>query len=31
MDRESTLFRLAIAAVAVHVVDDNFVQSQPGT
>jgi len=31
MDRESTLFRLAIAAGAVHVVDDNFVQPQPGT
>jgi MYXO-CTERM domain-containing protein len=29
--RESTLFRLAIALIAVHVVDDNFVQPQPGT
>jgi hypothetical protein len=29
--RESTLFRLAIALIAVHVIDDNFVQPQPGT
>jgi uncharacterized protein len=29
--RESTLFRLAIALIALHVVDDNFLQPQPGT
>jgi hypothetical protein len=29
--RESTLFRLVILVIAVHVVDDNFVQPQPGT
>ena len=28
--RESTLFRLAIAVVALHVIDDNFLQPQPG-
>jgi uncharacterized protein len=28
--RESTLFRLAIALIAVHVVDDNYLQPQPG-
>jgi hypothetical protein len=31
MDRETRLFRLAIAVVAVHVVDDNYVSPQPGT
>jgi alpha/beta superfamily hydrolase len=31
VSRESRLFLLAIAVVAVHVVDDNFVQPQPGT
>jgi uncharacterized protein len=31
VSRESRLFSPAIAVVAVHVVDDNFVQSQPGT
>jgi hypothetical protein len=29
--RESTLFRLAIGVIALHVVDDNFLQPQPGT
>jgi uncharacterized protein len=29
--RESTFFRLAIALIALHVVDDNFLQPQPGT
>lgn len=29
--RESTLLRLAIVLIAVHVVDDNFLQPQPGT
>ena len=29
--RESTLFRLAIVLIAVHVVDDNYLQPQPGT
>jgi alpha/beta superfamily hydrolase len=29
--RESRLFVLAIVVIAVHVVDDNFVQPQPGT
>ncbi|MDQ3867242.1 MAG: alpha/beta hydrolase [Actinomycetota bacterium] len=29
--RESGLFLVGIAAVAVHVVDDNFLQPQPGT
>jgi uncharacterized protein len=29
--RESQLFALALAVIAVHVVDDNFVQPQPGT
>lgn len=29
--RESALFRLAIGVIAVHVVDDSFVQPQPGT
>jgi uncharacterized protein len=29
--RESALFRAAIALIAVHVVDDNFLQPQPGT
>jgi X-Pro dipeptidyl-peptidase-like protein len=29
--RESTIFRLAVALIALHVVDDNFVQPQPGT
>ncbi|MEN3283670.1 MAG: uncharacterized protein V7607_4810 [Solirubrobacteraceae bacterium] len=28
---EARLFMLAIAVVAVHVIDDNFVQPQPGT
>jgi hypothetical protein len=28
---ESTLARLALGAVALHVVDDNFLQPQPGT
>jgi hypothetical protein len=28
---ESRLFMLAIAVIAVHVIDDNFVQPQPGT
>jgi hypothetical protein len=31
MRRESGLFLLGMAAVAAHVVDDNFVQPQPGT
>jgi dienelactone hydrolase len=31
MRRETGLFLLGMAAVAVHVVDDNFVQPQPGT
>jgi hypothetical protein len=29
--RESALFRLAIAVVGLHVVDDNFLQPPPGT
>ena len=29
--RENTLARLALGAVALHVVDDNFLQPQPGT
>jgi uncharacterized protein len=29
--RESTLVRIAIAVIALHVVDDNFLQPQPGT
>jgi uncharacterized protein len=29
--RESTVFRLAIVVLAIHVVDDNFLQPQPGT
>jgi uncharacterized protein len=29
--RESTLFRLAIVLIALHVVDDNYLQPQPGT
>jgi hypothetical protein len=29
--RESTLFRLAIGVIALHVVDDNYLQAQPGT
>jgi alpha/beta superfamily hydrolase len=29
--RESQLFVLAIAAIALHVVDDNYLQPQPGT
>jgi uncharacterized protein len=29
--RESALFLLATGAIAVHVVDDNFLQPQPGT
>jgi uncharacterized protein len=29
--REATVFRLAILVIAVHVVDDNFLQPQPGT
>jgi hypothetical protein len=29
--RESVVFRVAVAVIAVHVVDDNFVQPQPGT
>ena len=29
--REATAFRLAILVIAVHVVDDNFLQPQPGT
>jgi hypothetical protein len=28
---EVMLFRLAIAVIALHVVDDNYVQPQPGT
>jgi hypothetical protein len=28
--RESALFRLAMAVIAVHVVDDNYLQPQPG-
>src|SRR5206468_8199714 len=28
---ESTLFRLGVAVIAVHVLDDNIVQPQPGT
>jgi uncharacterized protein len=31
MRREVGAFRLAVAAIAVHVVDDSFVQPQPGT
>jgi hypothetical protein len=31
MSVEYRLFALAIAVIAVHVVDDNFVQPQPGT
>jgi uncharacterized protein len=31
MRREVGIFRLALAAIAVHVVDDSFVQPQPGT
>jgi fermentation-respiration switch protein FrsA (DUF1100 family) len=30
-DREAALFRLAIAVVGLHVVDDNYLQPQPGT
>src|SRR5918992_1882208 len=29
--RESALFLLGIGVVAVHILDDNFVQPQPGT
>jgi hypothetical protein len=29
--REAALFRLAIAVIAVHVIDDNYLQPQPGT
>jgi dienelactone hydrolase len=29
--RESTIFRLAILVIGLHVVDDNFLQPQPGT
>src|SRR5215203_6694476 len=29
--RESVLFLIAIALIALHVLDDNFVQPQPGT
>jgi hypothetical protein len=29
--RDSQLFALALAVIAVHVVDDNFVQPEPGT
>ena len=29
--REATLFRLAIVLIAVHVVDDNYLQPEPGT
>jgi MYXO-CTERM domain-containing protein len=29
--REAALFFLALAAIALHVVDDNFLQPQPGT
>jgi uncharacterized protein len=28
--RESTLFRIAIGVIALHVVDDNYLQPQPG-
>jgi uncharacterized protein len=29
--RESTLFRIAILVIGLHVVDDNYLQPQPGT
>src|SRR5215211_6745933 len=29
--RESMLFRIAVVVIALHVVDDNFLQPQPGT
>jgi uncharacterized protein len=29
--RESMLFRIAIVVIAIHVVDDNYLQPQPGT
>jgi uncharacterized protein len=29
--RESTVFRLAILVLAIHVVDDNYLQPEPGT
>jgi dienelactone hydrolase/uncharacterized membrane protein len=29
--RETTSFRLAVLAIAVHVLDDNYLQPQPGT
>jgi uncharacterized protein len=29
--RQTTLFRLAILVIAVHVLDDNYLQPQPGT
>src|SRR3954468_11169332 len=29
--RETVLFRVALAVIAVHIVDDNYLQPQPGT
>src|SRR5215210_4451199 len=29
--RETLVFQVAIALIALHVLDDNFIQSQPGT
>ena len=30
-DREALLFRVALAVIAVHLLDDNYLQPQPGT